>query len=1028
MTVSSRMILTAAILCCLPAEVHAQAAQGVLTGRVVDSISQLPVQGATISGATANVSMRTNFDGSFRLTLPAGTSRITVNRAGYHESERDVQVVAGQTLQMQFQLRSLAGGAGGVVVTGYTTQQRDLVSGSIAAIDADPANVGVITNAAQLLTARIAGMNVSMNNGEPGANAQIRIRGGSSIGESNDPLYVIDGLPMQNDELELRGFGIGGTPALGRNPLNAINPADIASITVLKDGSATAMYGVRGANGVVLIETKRGRAGKPVLTYDTYASFGTAASELGFLSGDEYRAFVSAQIASGKLPGARAAELGTASTNWERETQRTSLTQNHNFVFSGGSQSSTFRASLNYAGQQGLVISNGLSRLQGRINATQDALDGRLRLGVNLSSARIENDYLPYENTNGFEGGVFQNVATFNPTRSVFATGAGSQTGAYYEVGTGRQTVRNPVALAEQIADDGVTKRTLGNVTASYAIANSLTAQVNIGGDRSTGRRSIYLPRVSPVGAEFNGLGIYSTRTLQTKNVQALLTWAPLQSAGADLVVLGGFENVNTDREDASLLTRNFTSDAVGFADPGAGTSRSTAVEAESGQLTSYFGRANFGFANRYFVAGTLRRDGTSPFGAQRQWGAFPALSAAWVISQESFAKGLPFSRLALRAGYGRAGKPTIELFSSFSSSAPDVTRQGGAADGALVVARTRADSVTSLTWETTTQSNLALDYEFGSGTVIGSIEYYRKRTDDGLLFLPFVSGGQTVGTGLQNAGAVQFRGFEASLHARLVDRGVGGPAFSAGVVFASERTSVLDIGAASFIETSAVSGQGQSGVNAQRIVAGQPLGTFFGWQFAGFDANGVQTFTRFSVQRDNAGNVTSRVANGVTTTPGFDDKTIIGNANPSYSLGLRSNATWNRFDASWLWRAEQGGDVFNNTALAFASKSLVSQSKNFLRSALSTPESITEPAIYSSRWIEDGSFVRLQNVTVGYTFSLAAHPIRIYLSGDNLLLFTKYTGNDPEVFIDAGLASRGIDYLSYPRSRVFTTGLRIKL
>ena len=999
MKVFSCLTLAAACSAGLTFGVQAQGVSGAIVGRVVDSASQLPIQRTTVSVDGSERTTLTRGDGSFSLALPAGTVRLSVARVGYSTRTIAIPVAAGQTAVVRIALQSLLASTGGVVLTGYGSQRRDAVSGAIATLDADDANVGVISNPSQFLTARVPGVTVTLNNGEPGAGAQIRIRGGSSVALSNDPLYVLDGLPIQNDELEIRSVGIGGTPALGRNPLNAINPRDILSLTVLKDAAATAIYGLRAANGVVLIETKKGRPGRVTTVYETYAALGQAVNSIGLLSGDEYRAFVNAQVAAGKLPAGRAAALGSSNTNWVNATQRTSLTQNHDVSVSGGSQSTTFRASLNFTDYQGIVISNGMQRLQGRLNANHDALNGRLRIGLNVSSARVANDYVPYENTGGFEGGVFQNVAIFNPTRPILATGAAPGASPYYEIGTGRQTIRNPVALANQIADFGTTTRTLGNVTAMFTIIPSLVAQVNVGSDRSTGTRRIYLPRVSPVGAEFAGLGQRSVRALRNTNFQAMLMWSPLTGNDIDFEMLAGYESSKIRKSDISLERRSFTTDAIGYDDPGAGSvSGFSSSSAARSQPLSFFSRATVGYKSRYSMTAVLRRDGTSPFGATRRWEQFPAISGAWLISSESYAKALPLSQLRLRAGYGKQGTEA------------------------------RFDLLRNLTQERTAQSNIALDYGFHDNRFSGSVELYRKKSTDLRLTIPrspFAFGVDT--TNPQFVAAVDYKGLEFALDARLYERPHTSLSLTSGIVIAFERNTVRDLGAADFIETSVVSGEGQSGVNSQRIIRGQPLGTFFGWQFAGFDASGVQTFTKYSVTRDPSGNETRRVATGVTTTPSFDDKVVIGNANPAYSVGFRSNASWGRFDASWLWRAEQRGDVFNNTALEYGSKSNAAVNLNFLRSALSTPESILEPAIYSSRWIENGSFVRLQNVTLGYTFQLVSRPVRIYVAGDNLLLFTSYSGNDPEVFINAGLSSRGTDYLSYPRARMLTTGFRIQ-
>jgi len=334
------------------------------------------------------------------------------------------------------------------------------------------------------------------------------------------------------------------------------------------------------------------------------------------------------------------------------------------------------------------------------------------------------------------------------------------------------------------------------------------------------------------------------------------------------------------------------------------------------------------------------------------------------------------------------------------------------------------------LKWETAEQVNVGLDYGLANDRYTGTVEVYQKNTKDLLFDVP-VAQPAVVSTRLENVGSLRNRVLEATFDAQLVGGpGRGGTSLSSGLVFSIERNTVKDLGLdRPFIITASVSGQGQSGRFAQRLIPGQPIGTFWGPEFVGFNASGQQLF---SCSRS-----ASDCVNGQTTTPTGDDERIIGNANADFSLGFRSNASWRRFDASWLWRAEMGRDVFNNTALVYSTTANAKQGRNFLRSALSQQDAFGEPAIYSSRWIEDGSFVRLQNVTVGYRFGLplrtGVRDVRVYVSGDNLLLFSPYSGADPEVFVRAGgddvvgVASRGIDYLAYPRARTFIAGARLQ-
>ena len=1013
---------------------QAQGARGAISGRVVDSTSQLPMQSVTVTIEGTQRGAVTRIDGGFNLNdLPAGTARLRVTRIGYSPQSRDVAVVPGQTVNVRFSLQSVAANLGAVVVTGYGSQRKEAVTGSVVTINADDANVGVIVNATQLLTARAPGVSVIVNGGEPGAGAQIKIRGGTSLSGGNDPLYVVDGVPLQNDESQARGIGVGGSAGIGRNPLNAINPADIASLTVLKDAAATAIYGSRGANGVVLIETKKGRAGTATMEYETSVAANVAANSLNFLDGNEYRAFIQREVTAGRLPASRLASQGTANTNWENALRRTGITQTHNLAFAGGNQTTTFRASLNFQDQQGVVIANGMSRLGARINGSHEALNGKLRIGVNLASARVADDYLQAQNTGGFEGDVFSNQAVFNPTRPVTVTNNGIT--SFFEEGTGRQGVRNPVALARQVQDEGSTIRTIANVTSSLQLLPSVSVQLNVGSDRSNGQRNIYLPRNNPVGFEFGGRAVQTQKALSNENLQALVTWSPTVGNGIGFDIVGGYDFQDFDNTDFAAEAQGFTTDAFGFTNLGGGSNpRPPSSFRAENRVVSFFSRANMSYKDRYFVTGVLRRDGSSRFGDNNKWAVFPAISGAWLISDESFAKGLPFSQLKLRVGYGLQGNQAVPAYGSLATLAAD---QGAR----YVFGTTTVTGITpnvnpnpDLKWERTAQSNIAFDYGFKDGKYSGTFELYDKRTTDLLLTVPIAQTGSSfVGDQLQNIGSLQNRGFEASFDANIYDRPNRGFTLTTGLVLSVERNKVLNLGPSQFINTGGVSGQGQSGVNAQRIIPGQPIGTFYGAEFVGFSSTGAQEYNKYTVVRDPiSGRETSRSITGRTSSPGGDDFMIIGNAQPSFSLGLRSNSTWRGFDASWLWRAEQGRDVFNNTALVSAAKSNVTQDRNFLRSALDDPTSVIEPAQYSSRWIENGSFLRLQNVTVGYSFKVpgtSGKTARVFLSGDNLLLFTPYSGYDPEVFIDAGfgLPAPGMDWLTYPRARTFMTGMRIQ-
>jgi TonB-linked SusC/RagA family outer membrane protein len=1019
--------LVGALFAAIP--VSAQDAPGTITGRVVDAPTQQPLADVNIVIVGTTRGTISKGDGTFALVnvLP-GPRTVRASRIGYGAQTQEVTVPSGGTVTAEFALTQVGVVLSEIVSVGYGTQRREAVTGSVATVDADVANVGVVPNVNSMIQGRVAGVNMVSNSGEPGSGAQIRIRGGTSISASNEPLYVIDGVPISNAQTEASGVGPTGQTAsedvaLPRSPLNLLNPSDIESITILKDASATAIYGARGANGVILIETKRGLSGKPTITYDGYVASSQATKGLDVLNGDEYRTFIQGEVAAGRLPATRLATLGTENTDWAKAIERTAVTHNHNLSFAGGATNTQYRASLNYMNTEGVILENGLNRIQGRLNAAHQAFENKLRLGLNLTSSQVNNNYVSFENTAGFEGGIFTNVAYFNPTRPITVTDPGTGQTVYYEIGPGRQAVRNPVALAYQVQDRANTNRTLGNATAEYDLLPSLTAQFNLGADRSSGVRRTYFPKSSPAGAEWGGRARQVERDLTSVTLQTLLTFRQTFAEVHNFDIVGGYEYTDNKIEEFGAEGRNFLTDAFSFNNLGGGATLVNPFSSKTeDRLVSFLSRANYSLLDRYYLTGVLRRDGSSRFGAGNKWAVFPAISGAWRISGEEFMRGnTRVSDLRLRAGWGLQGNPAVPPYASLllleTSNAAryvfgDVTVTG--------VAPSRNPNA-DLKWEQTAQTNVGLDYGFLDNRFTGTLEYYIKNTSD-LLLTVAVPQPAAVDTVLRNIGKVRNQGVELSFDAQVLSR----PRMSwlAGLVFAAERNKVVDLGGRSFIGTGRVSGQGQSGQLAQRIIPGEPLGTFYGPTFIGVDpADGKQLFR--------CATASATCIDGQTKSPGGSDYGIIGNANPDFTLGIHSNVNFGNLDFSFLINSAIGQDVFNNTALVYQTKSNALTDANFLRPALNDPTGLREPAIYSSRWIEDASFTRLQNVTVGYTFGLPGlggepRNTRVYFAGDNLFVITDYSGLDPEVHTQAGLASRGIDYLHYPRSRTFTGGVRV--
>lgn len=989
-----------------------------ITGTVTDATTgdSMPAVNIVVRGTTTGTTSA--LDGTYRINADADDV-LVFSFVGFLPQEIPVgdQTVIDVALQEDIALLE------DIVVVGYGTQRREEVTGSVATLNADDANLGMVTSPDQLIQGRVAGVNISANNGEPGAGFNIRIRGGTSISASNEPLYVIDGVPIDNAQVTPGGTDAGGATAPPtRNPLSMINPNDIESITILKDASATAIYGSRGANGVILIETKQGVTGRVTVDYEGYVAAASPARQLDVLTGSEYRAFVQQQVQAGNLPQTRLDALGESNTNWEDEVTQSAVSHFHNLALAGGTDATQYRASLSYMNQEGVIISSGLERITGRINADHQALDGNLRLGVNLSTSYQQDDYVLYENTGGFEGTLFTNVFGFNPTQPVMASGD-----EFYEVGLGAQGVRNPVAIAEQIDDQAKTTRILGNVAAELDLLEGLTAQVNFGADRAQSNRRSYFPNANPIGAQFNGRAVQKDRDHTSYTFQSYLTYTGALTDNHNFNLLGGYEFNEYVTEEFGAEARDFISDVLLYDALEAGTpyQPGTYSDKNKSRLISFFTRLNYNFNQKYYLTGVLRYDGSSRFGSGNKWALFPAVSGAWRISEESFMDGVDaVSDLRLKVGYGIVGSQEIPAYRSLALLGADPGNAAVIGDQRRTGVAPTQYANPDLQWEETATFNIGLDYGFLDGMFSGTVEYYVKNTDN-LLLEVIVPQPAVVERRLENIGEVRNRGFELSLDAIVLEQ--EDLNLTLGGVFNTNANEVVNLGGRDQIQIGVIQGRGQSDSRAQMIFPGEPLYTFYGPVFVRVDENNRQVFKNFDENGNEIGTVYAEDL-------GAEDRQIIGNAQPNFSYGLRANLYWRNFDVVLFLRGEQGRDLFNNTALVYQTKSAALQGQNFLADALDDPDALSEPATYSSRWVEDASFLRLDNVTVGYTFNLndittLAREARVYLSMQNVFVLTGYSGYDPEVNTSTsfnGINSVGIDYLNYPQPRTITFGVHL--
>ncbi|MBD0285617.1 MAG: TonB-dependent receptor [Flavisolibacter sp.] len=964
-----------------------------VSGKVTDANGQ-PLSGVTIQVKGSNTSTTSNADGTFTITAPSPNSVLTFSYVGFGVEEVAVKNRNQITLSLSPQSQSMEN----VVVVGYGTQRKRDVTGSVASLRPEDFNKGVVTNPQQLMQGRVAGVNVTASSGKPGGANTIRIRGGTSITADNDPLYVVDGVPLAlNNATRQSNIGTTALNVFNQepvNPLNSINPADIASIDVLKDASATAIYGSRGANGVIIITTKKGRTGSVSTSYDTYVGVSKVAKTLKVLNADQYRQFMrDNNIANFVDRG--------ANTDWQKQIFRTAVAHNHNLSVSGGTENTTFRGSAGMTSQQGIIKSSGIKNYTGRLNVNHKALENKLTFDMNLSAALIDEDNAALSGDLSGEGGnVLKDALRFNPTFPVY-----EDNGNFAQI---NQFIINPLSYTAQLEDFRTTKRILANLSTTYNILSYLSFNVNLGYTNEGIDVRAYIPKANPLGQGPGGVAVLQGSNHWSKLMENTLTFNKQLNEANRLNVIAGYSYQDFTDQGFRNRVSNFISDEFKYYNIGAAATREVISSyQEVSKLISFYGRANYSLLDKYLVTLTVRRDGSSKFGENRKWGVFPSGSVAWRLSSEDFFPKDGFvNDLKLRVGYGVTGSQEIaNLLSRETLGARTNSYVIGGNAVTIVLPERYANP--DIGWEETSQLNVGTDFQFLNNRIYGSLDYYRKNTNE--LLLSFTIPSPTVvSTQVANVGQVENKGIELVLGSRILAQ--KDFSWRADFNISANRNKVVSLSndqfTANMIRTSLAAGYGVTNVNTQIIMPGYPLGTFYGPRFIGLKS-GVQQFEDIS---------------GDGRFSQTNDVTFLGNTQPRYTFGLSNAFNYKNFDLSFLLRGSQGAKVFNNTAMDLQRTSLL-PGQNILVSAIEEGIARSEQAIFSSKWIEDGSFIRMDNVTLGYNPNIsnvqALRNLRFYITAQNLFLITDYTGLDPEV---AG----GRDYMTYPRARTYMLGASV--
>ncbi len=955
-------------------------AQREVTGTVTDAESGEPLIGANILVIGTSTGTITDFDGNYSINVPAGATTLEFSYTGFssqrveigNQSVINVSLSAGQVLDE-------------VVVVGYGTVKKSDLTGSVASVKEEDFNKGVFTAPDQLIQGKVAGVQILNNSGQPGGESTVRIRGNSSVRAGNQPLYVIDGVPLDGRSAR-PGADIpetGNSP--GSNPLNFINPADIASIEVLKDASATAIYGSRGANGVVIVTTKKGKSGDPRIDFSLAGGVSSVLKKYDVLTGDEYRqALQEYGLTGGDFGG---------SVDAQDEILRTGGTQNYNFSISGGNDNGSYRVSAGYLDQQGIVKESGLKKYTGSINGTYKFFNSkRLSVDFNLLASQITEDIAPISTSAGFTGSLVGQALQWNPTRSLL-----NPDGSFnFDKGS---TTINPLAMLAAYDDRSNLTNILGSISPSFKLADGLEYRFLYSINHGVGlRRSQIKSFINIQGVEDFGYAAVASNALTTQQFTHTLSYNRDLTTAISLNAVVGYEYQKFDNRGFSMNARGFISDDVDFTNAiqnSTPNNRNINSFADPiAELQSYFGRANFNISDKYLLTATVRADGSSKFGENNRYGVFPSFAFAWNLTNEDFMAGGPFDQLKLRLGWGQTGNQEFP-----SGSAQE--RFGLGNNGALAQENVANPD---LKWETSTTINAGIDFALFDYKLSGSIEYFNRQGEDLLFNFQAIQPAPATRYWINLPGVVTNSGIEVALNAFIIDKENLSWQLGANASFLTNELTDYEGPA---VLTGTLFGQGISNATSQRLANGQPLNSFYLREWNGIGEDGLDDLT-------DEGNTLF----------------FVGDPNPDVLLGISTSLSVDKFSFVMNFNGAMGQDLYNNTSNTVLPIGNLG-SRNIDASLLEgdVRESTANSVKPSSRYLEKGDYLKLANATLSYdlgNISNAVKNVRLYITGQNLLVFTNYTGFDPEVNTvneRDGVPSNGIEYTPYPSARTILFG-----
>ncbi|QNL52555.1 TonB-dependent receptor [Olivibacter sp. SDN3] len=990
-----------------------------LQGVVKDAKTGEVLTGATVSIQGTTHKASTDEQGSFQfVTGQQFPYTLIINYIGYEPLELVVDK-SPVTILLEPNLNQLED----VVVVGYGTQKRADLTGSVSSIGAEAIQESPAASFDQAIRGRASGVQVTSTSNQPGGATSIRIRGSNSVNTGSEPLYVIDGFPVYNDN---EGSSAGATVGPATNALSLINPEDIVSMEVLKDASASAIYGSRGANGVILITTKQGQAGRNKFQFNSYYASQRVRKKLDLLDATEFAQLVNDANGNDIYSPEEIASFG-AGTDWQDEIFQTAPMQNYQLGASGGDEKTKYALSLNYFNQQGIIVNSGFKRYAARFNLERKATD-KLTFGLHLTSSRSDANQA-LSATSGGEGtiGVVQSALAFSPILPVYQAN-----GSYVLENDRGIPMGNPVATARELTNQTRSYRTLGNLFAEYEIIEGLRFKTSIGADVLNNKENYYAPRTTLAGYSVQGLG--RVGTLSSYSILNENTLSYQRRFGEhQMDVLAGFTAQKFERELVLASASGFVNDLLGPDNLGAGSLiNAPTTNINNWSLLSWIGRANYSYRDKLLLTLTGRIDGSSKFGVNSRYGFFPSGALAYKLSEEDFIKNLnTFSELKIRTSYGRTGNQEIDSYQSLA-------RLGSMSYviGDNVVRGFSPDNIANpdLKWESTAQFDVGLDAGFLDGRINVTADLYYKKTKDMLLWVnvPWSSG---FSSALQNIGSMENRGLELALQANIIDRTFK---WSANANIAFNQNKVTDLGPISEILTGEINGYLK--LNDPIVIRpGQALNSFYGYVSQGIFQLGDDIEN--SPQPNAAPGDRKYADSNGDGILDARDRTFLGSAQPKHFGGMTHHFSYKNLDLGLFFNWVYGNKILNSTRTEL---DLPTGQKNSAARVVDrwTPENpsntipradLSRAFLFSDAQLEDGSYLRLGTATLGYTFgkdlfsNTSIEQLRIYVSALNLWTWTNYTGYDPEVN-QSGQDNilRGIDSDAYPSTKSWLFGLTL--